>query len=245
MSSFDGIANKFDASIYGTSKGKMRHKLLCHYLSDLLHHSPLQIVDVGGGTGVMALEFAQRGHTVVNVDVSKDALDIASQRLAQFENADVLQQSLFDWIGRSDVILCHAVLEWLPEPENAIKHLWQQLPAGGYLSLSFFNYHAALFSNAIYGNFDYIEKGMRVKNQVRLNPKHPIKPEELLSFIDNLDGVEIAHSAGIRCFHDYMKDNERKTSSFDEIYALELQYGMSAPYKYLAKYFHVLLRKTE
>lgn len=244
MGSFDGIASKFDDNIYGTSKGKLRHQLLLHYLEDILNQSSLTIADIGGGTGVMALEFAQRGHDVVNLDLSKDALDIASQRLAPFENADVLHMSLFDWTGEADVILCHAVLEWLPDPDRAITHLWQQLPVGGFLSLSFFNYHAALFGNAIYGNFDYIAKGMQVKNQVRLNPKHPHKPEHILATINGLVGAELVHTAGIRCFHDYMKDKELQASSFDEIYALELKLGKQEPYKHLAKYMHYLVQKS-
>ncbi len=244
MASFDGIASKFDENIYGTTKGKLRHKLLCHYLSDFLMQPPLRVADVGGGTGVMALEFAKRGHTVFNVDISKDALDIAKERLAGFKNASVLQCSLSEWTGSPDLIICHAVLEWLPEPEEPIRHLWEQLPAGGQLSLSFFNYHAALFNNAIYGNFDYIERGMRVKNQVRLNPKFPHKPEVIMAVIEQLAGAEIKHSAGIRCFHDYMKDKERQSASFDDIFALEVRFGKTPPYKEFGKYMHYIVQKV-
>ena len=31
-SNFDGIANKFDENIYGTSKGRLRHQLLLAHL---------------------------------------------------------------------------------------------------------------------------------------------------------------------------------------------------------------------
>ena len=203
---FNGIANKFDNNIYGTSKGRLRHQMLLHYLSALIH-SPqnLAVLDAGGGTGMMSLEFAQAGHQVTLCDGSEEVLDIAKQRLAGATNICVEQTDILslDYPQQFDVVLCHAVLEWLQEPLVIIDKLFTQLRQGGRLSLSFFNRDAALFNNAIWGNFDYIEAGLKARNQVRLNPHNAQHPSEILHYIKHkYPTYTIEHKAGIRCFHD-------------------------------------------
>ncbi|MFC4699157.1 methyltransferase domain-containing protein [Glaciecola siphonariae] len=242
--SFDGIANKFDQNIYGTSKGKIRQLLLEHYLHNEIESTqPCKVLDAGGGTGMMAEVFARAGHSVDIMDVSQEALDIAKKRLAPYKNTQFFCQELSSVNKQYDLILCHAVLEWLENPMQAIEHLAQQLLPGGLLSLSFFNKDAMLFNNAIYGNFDYIEKGMKVRNVVRLNPHNPQSPSEVLEFIRSLKDVNLEFSAGIRCFHDYMRDVSMQNTHFDSILALEKSHGAQAPFKYLGKYFYIKVRR--
>ena len=240
---FDGIANKFDQNIYGTSKGRLRHDLLCYHLSSWLDAPAMNVADIGGGTGIMAREFASRGHFVNLSDVSSDVLTIAKERLSTYGNVSVTQQSLFDWQGKEERVICHAVLEWLEKPFDAIDFLLNKLTKGASLSLSFFNHHARLFNNALYGNFDYIAKGMKIRNQVRLNPHNPLKPEDVISHIENTKQAKIIHKAGIRCFHDYMFDRERRDTQMDELFALECEQGIKPPHMFLGKYFHLILVK--
>jgi len=63
---FDGISDKFAKNIYGTTKGQLRHALLCHHLStlNLVNTPPKQILDSGCGLGQMAEFFADAGHHV-------------------------------------------------------------------------------------------------------------------------------------------------------------------------------------
>jgi S-adenosylmethionine-dependent methyltransferase len=249
---FNGIANKFDNNIYGTSKGRLRHQMLLHYLSALIH-SPqrLDVLDAGGGTGMMSLEFAQAGHQVTLCDGSEEVLDIAKQRLAGatlpsatntcVEQTDILS---LNYPQQFDVVLCHAVLEWLQEPLVIVDKLFTQLRQGGRLSLSFFNRDAALFNNAIWGNFDYIEAGLKARNQVRLNPHNAQGPIEILQYIKHkYPTYIIEHKAGIRCFHDYLQDRSKQVTEYDKIFALEMKYGATEPYMWLGKYFHLIIKK--
>jgi S-adenosylmethionine-dependent methyltransferase len=244
--SFDGIANKFDENIYGTSKGKLRHALLLHYLADVLVASEkLDVLDAGGGTGMMAQVFAAAGHSVEVLDVSQEALDIARQRLADYPSASVVCGGIDSVEKQYDLIICHAVLEWLEQPMSALSNLLSHLNTGGVLSLSFFNKDAMLFNNAIYGNFDYIAKGMKVRNEVRLNPLNPQSPAQVMAFFENQPNIQIESIAGIRCFHDYMRDTTMQSSQFEQILALEKQYGRQAPFMWLGKYIYVRVRKTD
>nr|WP_136252422.1 methyltransferase domain-containing protein [Ningiella ruwaisensis] len=245
---FDGIANKFDQNIYGTTKGRLRHLLLLHYLNDEIEaDKPLDVLDAGAGTGMMSLAFAEKGHKLHLLDVSAEALEIAKSRLSafaavNFELADVdaFKSNAFSF----DMVLCHAVLEWLDEPLRALDILISKLKPNGVLSLSFFNQDAMLFNNAIYGNFDYIAKGMKVRNTVRLNPHNPQKPADILAFLEQRTDIKIELSAGIRCFHDYMRDISQQSSGFEQILALEKQYGKQAPFKFIGKYFYIKARKA-
>lgn len=242
-SSFDGIANKFDSNIYGTSKGHLRHQLLLHYLKAYLAKPQLSVLDAGGGTGVMSREFAQAGHKVMLADVSKDVLDIGEQRLQEFSSASVVLSSLSDIKGQFDLILCHAVLEWLDDPEQCIAHLLSLLPENGVLSLSFFNQDAKIFNNLLYGNFDYVKSGMPAKNTVRLNPHNAQKPTDIIAFIDKIPNVSIIKMAGIRCIHDYMLDKTKIEENYEELFEMECQYGAQAPYMWLGKYFYMQIKK--
>lgn len=242
--SFNGIANKFDQNIYGTTKGQLRHQLLLHYLHDYLHGPKLKVLDAGGGTGIMSYEFAKLGHDVVLVDVSDDALAIATERLSECKYMDIQHCELQAIQGEYDLILCHAVLEWLDEPQACLSHLWGLLKPKGMLSLSFFNQDAKIFNNLLYGNFDYVQDGLPNRNTVRLNPHNAQKPLVVLDCLNAFADLSIQCSAGLRCFHDYISDKTKIDEQFDKLVAMEKLYGTQAPYKWLGKYFYIqALRK--
>jgi S-adenosylmethionine-dependent methyltransferase len=58
-------------------------------------------------------------------------------------------------------------------------------------------------------------------------------------------GFKIIEKAGIRCFHDYMRDITHQSSKFDDLLALERQYHRQAPYLWLGKYFQLILEKEK
>ncbi len=244
--SFDKLANKFENNIYGSTKGQLRHELLIHHLSTAvdLKSQPLQVLDAGGGTGKMTEYMLQLGHTVRLTDISEEVLALAKQKLGKPQNLQVLHTDILslDENQQYDLVICHAVLEWLKDPVSVITKLHKLVKPGGYLSLSFFNYDAQLFGNMLYGNFDYVEQGMPTKNIVRLSPNNPQKPQFILDELAKLP-LKVKYQAGIRCFHDYMKDAEKQRVQYQQLKRLEIKYGCQAPYKWLAKYFLVIAQK--
>lgn len=244
--SFDDLAAKFEKNIYGTSKGKLRHDLLMHYLIPIItsKDKPLRALDAGGGTGEMAKALAGKGLLVTLNDVSADALELAKSKCSEFETMQFqcspLQEIRVD--EPYDLIACHAVMEWLEKPLDAVNHLLSLLKPGGHLSLSFYNHDARLFGNVVYGNFDFVLSGMNKRNQVRLTPHSPLKPKIVLEELSQLN-VEFVHEAGIRCFHDYVKEKHKVDEMYEELFQLELRYGREEPFKWIGKYFHIILRK--
>lgn len=244
--SFNSIANKFEKNIYGSSKGKLRHELLLKHLHKtikLKDHS-LKILDAGGGTGIMSTEMCNLGHQVVLNDVSCDVLRLAQDKFSTDSNITFVQQEIqsLPYEDEFDVVMCHAVLEWLNSPLDALEKLLSMTKASGFVSLSFFNRDAHVFGNLLYGNFDYVESGLHNKNTVRLNPNNALYPQDVISALNKL-GCSIVHTAGIRCIHDYLKQPEMQTERYQELLEMELKYGVQNPYKWLGKYFHVIIQK--
>jgi S-adenosylmethionine-dependent methyltransferase len=246
--SFDGIAAKFQRNIYRSSKGKIRQQVLLRDLSELaLLRQPTTILDVGAGQGQLALALAAQGHSVHLTDISADMLELARQAAAEqaLTNVSFEQTGLAELASshpqRYQLILCHAMLEWLANPEPAIAQLKQLLQPGGILSLMFYNKDAKRFGNIVFGNFDYVAADFQVKKKVSLNPQHPLPPEEVMRWCQQA-GFSVLSKTGVRCFHDYLRDRTLQTSHFEQLLALELQYNRTEPYASLGRYQHVLLQ---
>ncbi|MEP1446929.1 MAG: methyltransferase [Paraglaciecola sp.] len=244
--SFDKFAGKFEKNIYGSTKGRLRHELLIHHLHSAinLRDSSLDILDAGGGTGEMSKEMLDLGHKVTLSDMSSEVLVLAKQKIGENINLDIQHTDILSLSSSKqyDLVICHAVLEWLQDPLEVLTKLTDLVKPGGHLSISFFNYDAQLFGNMLYGNFDYVETGMVNKNIVRLSPNNPQKPKVVLSKLAGLP-LDVLQMAGIRCFHDYLKQPEKQTSEYQQLKQLEIQYGSIEPYLWLGKYFLIIAQK--
>jgi S-adenosylmethionine-dependent methyltransferase len=118
------------------------------------------VVDIGGGTGGLAVRVAELGHRVTVVNPSPDALAILGRRAEESGVADrvtALQgdlAGLLDLVpaGSADVVLCHGVLE-IVEPSQALQAIASVLRPGGALSLLVNQRHAAVLARAMAGHF--------------------------------------------------------------------------------------------
>lgn len=246
--SFDGIAAKFARNIYSNSKGQLRQAVLLRDLAELdILKQPCQLLDVGAGQGQLALALAGQGHSVHLTDISAEMLQLAQQQVTAngLVNVSFSQTGLAELAAthgkQYPLVLCHAMLEWLAEPELALPQLRQLVTTDGMLSLMFYNKDAKRFANMVFGNFDYVAANLQVKKKVSLNPQHPLAPAEVLSWCQQA-GFSLVGKTGVRCFHDYLRDRSLQQSHFQQLLALELQYNRTEPYASLGRYQHFLLR---
>ena len=120
---------------------------------------PLDVVDLGGGTGGLALDVARLGHRVTVVDPSPDALASLERRTADAELSGTLDgrqgdaADLVDLIGADtvDLVICHRVLEVLDSPSAALVAAATVLRPGGALSLLAGQKHALVLAQALAG----------------------------------------------------------------------------------------------
>lgn len=239
---FDRKADKFGQNIYQTHKGQLRLELIKSALANLLQGKPLSILDIGAGSGVFALKAAQQGHHVTLVEPSAAMLSQAVKRFeenaasARFVHASMQN---FAPVEGYDLILCHAVLEWLADPLNSATGLKTWLNPGGHLSLAFYNKHALTFKHLMYGNLTPPETRVRKKQLRSLTPISPLEPETVYQWL-NQQGFDIKDVLGIRTFSDYLADDVKKELDEKLIVEWETKLARKSPYRELARYIHVL-----
>jgi S-adenosylmethionine-dependent methyltransferase len=119
----------------------------------------LDIVDVGGGTGGLAVQFAALGHNVTVVDPSPDALAAAQRRAAEAGARLTAVQgeaaSLDSVAGpkSADLVICHNVLEYVDSPADAMTAIAAVLRPAATVSVIAANAVAAVLHQALAGRF--------------------------------------------------------------------------------------------
>ncbi len=244
---FDDISHKFAKNIYGTNKGKIREAIVWQELENILAsyptNKPLTILDAGGGQGQIACRLAKLGHEITVCDISEQMLELARKQAEQ-ENLQLNFihcpiQDLEQFIKTQfDIVICHAVLEWVAEPIRIIQSLKKHLKQDGYLSLMFYNYHGLLFKTVTLGNFGYTQSGLAKRKKKTLSPDYPLDPNHVYQWL-NQQNFEIINKTGIRVFHDYLTNKSKAETHFAELLAIEKQYCQTEPYINLARYILV------
>ncbi|VXB15305.1 methyltransferase domain-containing protein [Nocardioides sp. AX2bis] len=140
-------------------RSAIRTAVVWDALRPVLDAGPLDVLDIGGGTGGSAVAIAERGHRVTVVDPSPDALASLGRR-ARERGVEVaaVQGDLSttpDVLGAdgADLVLCHGVLEVVDDPAAALATLRTVLREGGALSLLVAQRHAAVLARAMAGHF--------------------------------------------------------------------------------------------
>lgn len=250
--SFDGLADKFARNIYGTSKGRIRATVVWQDLQaclERLGNRPLRILDAGGGFGYFAQQLAELGHQVTLCDLSAEMLEIGRQQIAARglgERIRLIHCSIQELPrhlqGDYDLILCHAVLEWLSEPRQTLLTLLDFLAPGGILSLLFYNRQALLFQSLVVGNFDYIRAGLVKKRRQKLTPSNPQQPDEVCAWLEQA-GLRLLGKTGVRVIHDYMRHKQDQIDKFDDLLEMEQHYCRQEPFSSLGRYIHLMAQR--
>ena len=247
---FDDLAEHFEKRIYGSRKGKIRLAVLER---DLRIHIPnlesshLQILDIGAGLAQMGIQLAQMGHHVCINDISANMLALAKKQAEQHHISKQITwhhgplQSLSE--SHYDVILCHAVLEWLHEPKQLFEKLSALASVNTVVSLMFYNFDALVFHNLIRGNFKKVNNSDFSGMKGGLTPPNPLKPSWVE---DNLQthGFEVFYKSGVRVFSDYVGVKHGGNAHDEDVLKMELEYSSQLPYLNLGRYIHYLCRRA-
>jgi len=254
---FDELSDLFASNIYGTPKGHIRLQVLWQHLLQSLPHlqdkTPLTVLDAGCGMGQVAARLAVLGHELTLCDVSQDMLDIAREFIGDYikqhgeagDAAEVCFHHLalqdMPEVGQRtfDVVLCHAVLEWLAEPLLAVAALARLVSISGHLSLTFYNRDALIYRNLIRGNLRKVKSGEYAGHHGGLTPGNPLDPATVIAWLDQ-QGFDVQTRAGLRVFYDFIPRKDREQLSLEDILELELEYSQREPYQSLARYIHVV-----
>ncbi len=252
---FDQLADRFERKIYGSEKGDLRLQLLW---DDMLTALPaitagksLRILDAGGGLGQMSLRLAALGHSVVLAEPSAAMLDKAKRQFTeqgidmtrvQFLQASI--QALPEVLlleQRFDLVVCHAVLEWLVDPLQTLSSLLQWLASDGWLSLAFYNRESIVWKNLLKGNIDRARAADKAGEAGSLTPISPQSAPQVLTWLAERN-LSVAQVTGVRCLHDYLFPGVKIEA--ETLLRLEQELSRQEPYKWLGRYIHVMAQNT-
>ena len=260
---FDDLADRFARKVYGGLKGDIRLAVIWRDLQALVPEitttSNLRILDIGGGLGQIAVRLAALGHHVDYNDLSKEMMIKAKQSASQHGVEDKmgwyhcayqdLQQQLLQESPQQlpeqkehyDLVLCHALAEWLADPASLVPALKGFLADKGRLSLTFYNRHSLIYRNLIRGNFRVLESDFEADAN-SLTPTQPLDPQAMIKKV-NASGLKLLNSSGIRVFTDYVTTMRGGHTDSQSVIDKELEYSQLEPYKWLGRYIHLIASK--
>lgn len=243
---FNHLSKKFTKNIYDSFKGKLRLVILERDFAALkLNEKPLHILDIGAGQGQFATFLAEKGHDLTLIEPAKEMLELAKTRFeAQSLTATFYQHYLTEIpslnLPQYDLITCHAMLEWLPDPYQFFTIIKPLLKKGGKLSLLFYNREGLIYHNLIRGNFHYVNRGNFSGGKGSFTPISPIDPSTLENFLQQQQ-YTIIKKSGIRTYYDFMNPEARRRISEEDHLQMELKYSEQADYQAHARYLHWLI----
>lgn len=132
---WNGRATTFDdASQHGIHSEEQRDQWLA-VLREWTGDEPLQVLDIGCGTGVISLLLAELGHDVTGVDFAPEMLKCARKkaertgRSADFYRGDAEALAVPD--DAVELVTARHLLWTLPNPETAIREWRRVVEPGG------------------------------------------------------------------------------------------------------------------
>lgn len=268
--SFDAIADYFEKKVYGGLKGDIRLAVLRRdifaYTAQMSKElgRPLRVLDVGAGLAQIAIKLAAQGHSVIINDISANMLEKAKASAAEIDkNLDIRwyvcpYQEIEDKLAidelqnkdsmaknaektaKFDLIMSHALLEWLAEPAAIMDFCDRLLAEHGALSLCFYNPASFDYRNLIMGNFNLLDNtDYKADTKKSLTPNYPVAKEEVESWLTTHHYQTILTS-GLRVFHDYAPLKRGGHNDPDAVIRMELRYSQREPYKWLGRYLHIM-----
>jgi len=256
---FDDLADRFAQNIYDSPKGEIRLRLvqdeLLQCCPSLKKGKTLRILDAGCGMGQMTALLSLLGHQVVCCDLSAAMLAETKKAIAKdhLENVRFIQSAVQDLDQHLvdetfDLIVFHAVLEWMEEPKQGLQSLLKWLKPNGTLSLMFYNVHSLIFKNLLRGNFRKIEERDFRGDPGSLTPISPLDPADVEQWLST-SGLTVFSKRGIRTFYDYMDMNMKPSKEknkphkneplLEDIIRLEKKFSGQEPYRSLGRYILV------
>ncbi|MCX5407738.1 methyltransferase domain-containing protein [Streptomyces sp. NBC_00335] len=212
----------------------------------------LRVLDVGMGQGTQALRLARAGHMVTGLEQDPAMLAVAREVLAaeppgirdrvRLMEGDGRETGAHFLPGSFDVVLCHGVLMYLPEPDAMVAGLARMLAPGGLLSLLVRNGDALAMRPGLHGDwtaalaaFD----GVDYTNRLGLD----VRADRLATLTATLSGIGAPLQTwyGVRVFTDGTEAGDKlpDEAELEGLLAAEDRAGRTDPYRGVAALLHL------
>jgi S-adenosylmethionine-dependent methyltransferase len=246
------------ASYLQTPEGRLRLDLAFSNLQEFLPQAtrPLRALDVGGGTGAVALRLARLGIYVTLMDASAPMLDQAERAAREAEvverialkHGDATQVANFD-AGSFDLILCHNSLEYFDDPATVLHGAARLMrDSSSILSVLVRNRSGEVLKFALQaGDLATAEKNLDAEwgeEALYGGPVRLFTPETLQAMLQAAS-FEVVATRGVRVFSDYLPSKIDRSAEYDKIFELERKLGARPDFAAVARYTHCLARRQD
>lgn len=211
-------------------------------------HGRLTVVDLGGGTGGFAVPVAELGHDVTVIDPSPDALAALDRRAAELGvevvgvqgDASTLSQME---AGSADLVLCHGVLEVVPNVAIALMGIRGVLKPGGSVSLLVGQRSSAVLSRAMAGHFAEARDLLEHSTMGRLGRR--FTDGEVATALAAA-GFDVTETHGVRIFADHVPGAllDSEPGAAESLLELELAAAGHAEFRSFATQLHYIARRA-
>ena len=254
---FRSDARKY-AAYLETPEGRLRLDLTFGNLQEFLAlpraKDSLRVLDVGCGTGAIAIRLARLGLHVTLLDSSQAMLDIA-QRAAQeagvaektaVQLGDAAQLANFFPAQSFDVVLCHNTLEYVDDPALVLLALARLMrDSSTILSVLVRNRAGEVLKAAIQaGDLTAAEKNLSSEwgeESLYGGPVRLFTPDALHMLLKSAS-LEAVAERGLRVVSDYLPSKVSRSAEYDRIFELERKLGNRPEFVAIARYTHCLAR---
>ena len=227
--------------------GRLRHIVIMHHLCMHAAPPPLDVLDVGGGTGETVLDLAREGHAVTLLDISPAMIQQAQSRCTgmnvSFVNAGADQiTALFDRES-FDLVLCHSLLEFVEDPQGLLGQLMGVLRPGGLLSVVVGNRYHFPFRAAL-SQQDFRKARRAIDQEIPTSdlfglPQRTFCSEDMQQMIQACD-AQLVGEYGVRVFIDLLDEAPELTQ---DLITLELTASSRLPYRHIARFVQFIAVK--
>ena len=252
-SGFAGGEGRWRAHL-GTLRQVVRQEVVARqvaaHLPDL---PPRRVLDIGCGQGTQGLALVRRGHLVVGLDNSARLLAdfraaLTAESPAVADRVRLVQgaaEDVADLFGPAsfDVVLCHGVLMYLPDPAPLLAAIARVVAPGGIVSLLVRNGDALAMRPGLLGDWDKVAAafdGRSYLNRIGV-PARADRRADLTAALASRR-LAVREWYGVRVFTDQAADDEPlpDQARLDTILRAEERAGRTDPYRGVAALLHLI-----
>jgi S-adenosylmethionine-dependent methyltransferase len=251
---FKKEAEKY-AAYLESPEGRLRIDLAFANLQEFLPRSSCYALDLGCGTGALAVRLARLGFHVTALDASEAMLDIARCAVREagvagditLKLADAAELGSLFGAGTFDLTLCHNVLEFVDDPAVALRAAARALRDAGIISVLVRNQPGEVFKAAlINGDLPAARRNLNSEwgdeslygGKVRLFTR-----ESLHSMLETASFVVTAER-GVRVVSDYLPPKISRNDEYKRIFELECDLGQRPEFAAVARYTQCFARHS-
>jgi len=254
---FQSAADKY-ADYLKTPEGRLRLDLTFANVQEFLPRATqfLRALDVGCGTGAIAVRLARLGFHSTLLDSSLPMLDLARQTAVETNVTDNIElkhgdaghlEGLFP-AGSFDVILCHNVLEYVDDPVAVLRGVALALRGPtAILSVLVRNQAGEVLKAAIQsGDLAAADHNLTSQwgQESLYGGKVRLFTRDGLRAMLKTESLKVTVERGVRVIADYLPLQVSRSADYKRILELECKLGRRPEFAAVARYTHFLAHRA-